>query len=183
MEPIPTLSNKMLTTVFTQRNSSGVEMVFQPRPGPRTQIAKPFIGPAGDDRRQRSELVSSAPVRGRDFAGVLQNLWDERGEVRERVRQRGIERERESTWRLGAFRWGGALHHRRGGAFCRRTSVVGGWEREKGVLGRSEKETWEGRERGIWIFFWKGWMFSRGFWRVKLYFSLFVSRQRLKRWI
>ena len=71
------------------------------------------------------------------------HLWDERGEVREKVRQRGIERERESTWKIGAFRRGGAVRHRRRGVFCRRTSVGGG-EREKGILGRT---TWEGRER------------------------------------
>ena len=90
---------------------------------------------------------------------ALQNRWDERGEVRERVRQWGIEREWESTWKLGAFRRGGTVCHRRGGAFCRCTSVVGGWE-------------WEEFE----IFLEMAGCFHAGaeiFWRVNCIFFLF----------
>ena len=103
-------------------------------------------------------------------------------EVRERVRQRGIERERESNWKLGAFRRGGAVRPRRGGAFFRRTSVVGG-EREKGVLDRTEKETWEGGERRIWNFFGCLDAGAEIFWRVKLYFCCSWAVKSWSGWI
>ena len=155
-------------------------MVFQPRPESWTRIVKPLIclcrwrsaatqwvGEVRERVREKeskycwvwgfSDEVKRWSLRHRRGGAIFRRTielvrWERWGERKsEAAKDRENERVPENLEFSDEVR---VVRHWRRGVKCRRTSVVGGWEREMS-FGHSLRDLGGLRERGIWNFFCK----------------------------